>query len=405
MIKFEQAYKIVMQTSVKIKTEEIALQNSLGRVLAADVFSDMNMPPFDKSAMDGFACRYEDLYNELEIIEVIPAGKLPEKQIGKNQCAKIMTGAPLPINADTVFIVEHSRETKNDKVFYTKKRTDIDICNIEKKLSKKSNICYTGEDVKKGEIVLSKGTIIEAQHIAIMASVGCVRPLVSRQVKVGVIATGSELVEPHNVPSNSQIRNSNGLQTVSQLININVIANYYGIAKDDELITYNIIKKAKNENDIVMISGGVSMGDFDFVPHILKKLDFEIKFDRVAVQPGKPTTFATTGKNKFCFGMPGNPVSSFVQFELLAKPFIYKLMGADFKANNIVMPLAREYSRKRDKRLSWIPIKFTNKGEIMPIEYHGSAHINGLAIADGIISVPIGTKILTKGTLVNVRPI
>ena len=404
MIKFEQAYETVMSFTEKIGAERITLENSLGRVLAEDVFSDINMPPFDKSAMDGFACRSEDLYNELDVVEIIPAGKIPEKIIAENQCAKIMTGAPLPKGADTVFIVEHSRQTAENKVVYTKKRSDINICNTEVSKTTKSNICYIGEDINKGDKILSKGTIIKPQHIAVLATVGCVEPLVSKQVRVGVIATGSELVEPDKTPSVSQIRNSNGSQMVSQLTGMNVIANYYGIAEDDEQITYDIIKKAKEENDIVMLSGGVSMGDFDFVPVILKKLGFEIKFDRVAVQPGKPTTFAAA-KNKFCFGMPGNPVSSFVQFELLAKPFIYKLMGADFKTWNIIMPLAKEYSRKRDARLSWIPVNFTENGEILPVEYHGSAHINGLIPADGIMPVPVGTKILKKGALVNVRPI
>ena len=153
-----------------------------------------------------------------------------------------------------------------------------------------------------------------------------------------------------------------------------------------------------------MLSGGVSMGDFDFVPIVLTKLGFDIKYDRVAVQPGKPTTFAVTG-NKFCFGMPGNPVSSFVQFELLAKPFIYKMMGADYKPAQIKMPLAKNYSRKRDARLSWIPVNFTSDGEVLPVEYHGSAHINGLVPADGIIPVNIGIKKLEKGDIVDVRQI
>ena len=403
MIKFEDAYKIVINSEVKIKTETVELQSSLGRVLAEDVFSDINMPPFDKSAMDGFACRAEDIYNELEIIEVIPAGYMPTKTIGKNQCAKIMTGAPLPKGANTIFIVEDSQENGN-KVRYTKPQPEVDACSVESSNVSKSNICSIGEDVEKGIKVLEKGTIIKAQHIAVMASVGYVQVLVSKKVTVGVIATGSELVEPEKIPAVSQIRNSNGSQMVAQLNAMNVNPKYYGIAEDDEQKTFDIMQKAKNECDMIMLSGGVSMGDFDFVPIILKQIGFEIKFDRVAIQPGKPTTFAT-GNGKFCFGMPGNPVSSFVQFELMAKPLLFRMMGAEYKALNLHLPLAEDFSRRRAERLSWIPVNINEKGEVATIKYNGSAHINGLTPADAIMAIPIGIKSLKKGEKVNVRQI
>jgi molybdopterin molybdotransferase len=404
MITFEEAYQTVINSGLRLGTEKVNLQDSLGRVMSEDVFSDINMPPFDKSAMDGYACKAEDIYNELDVVEIIPAGKMPEKKIQKNQCAKIMTGAPVPEGADTVFIVEESEETGKNKVRYIAPDKNQNSCNTGNHKRKKSNICYIGEDVRISQKVLNKGTIIKPQHIAVLASVGHTMPLVSERPKVGVIATGSELVEPEKKPGISQIRNSNGSQMVSQLQAISVIANYYGIAEDDEEITYEIIKKARDENHIVMLSGGVSMGDFDFVPLILKKLNFEIKFDKVAIQPGKPTTFAI-GNNKFCFGMPGNPVSSFVQFELMAKPLLYNMMGANYNPLTIKMPLGKDYTRKRARRLSWIPVNITKNGEIVPIEYHGSAHINGLAPAEGLMPIPIGVKTMKKGEIVNVRQI
>lgn len=404
MIKLHEAYEIVISTKIKLGTENIELQNSLGRVLAEDVFSDLNMPPFDKSAMDGFACRYQDLYNELEQIEVIPAGKMPEKTIGKNQCSKIMTGAPIPKGADTVFIVEDSKEISPNKIIYTKPKPEIDICSTESGNAGKSNICLIGEDIQQGAKVLDKGILIKPQHVAVLASVGCVKPLVSKRPRIAVIATGSELVEPEIKPTLSQIRNSNGSQMMAQLNNLNVDANYYGIAIDDEKATQDIFDKAMSENDIIMLSGGVSEGDFDFVPKILRNAGFEIKFDRVAVQPGKPTTFATA-ENKICFGMPGNPVSSFVQFELLLKPLLYKLMKHDVKLLNVILPMASDFTRKRAGRFSWIPVTISEKGEVEVIDYHGSAHINGLVFADGLIGIPIGIKSLKKGELINVRQI
>lgn len=404
MVKFEEALEIVLATEIETGTEKVKLKKALGRILAQDIFSDIDMPPFNKSAMDGYACRAEDLFNELEIIEIIPAGKTPEKIIGKNQCAKIMTGAPLPEGADTVFIVEESSEIAENKVKFTGRSKKLDSCSAESGNKAKENICFIGEDIKKGQKVLEKGTLIKSQHIAVLASVGCVKPAVSKKPKVAVIATGSELVEPHKKPSISQIRNSNGSQMMAQLIESNVKAKYYGIADDNEQTTEEIFKKAMSESDIIMLSGGVSEGDFDFVPHILKKAGFEIKFDRIAVQPGKPTTFATNG-NKICFAMPGNPVSSFVQFEILLKPLLYKIMGHNFVSNNIILPMGKDFYRKKTERLSWIPVNINEKGQIIPVEYHGSAHINGLSPAHGLIAVPIGVNSLKKGELVYVRQI
>ncbi|RLD73374.1 MAG: molybdopterin molybdenumtransferase MoeA, partial [Bacteroidetes bacterium] len=173
MIKFEDALDIVLNSiQFKLSTERTNINDSLGRILAEDVRSDINMPPFDKSAMDGFACRREDIDNELEIIEIIPAGKVPEKHIGKNQCAKIMTGAIVPEGADCVIMVEHTEITGDNTI-----RFIFDYTN--------NNICYVAEDIKKDDLVLQKGIEIKPQHIAVMASVGYTEPLVSKQPRIG----------------------------------------------------------------------------------------------------------------------------------------------------------------------------------------------------------------------------
>ena len=404
MIKFEEVYKIVSEAGIKLSTEKVLLNNSLGCVLAEDVKSDMNMPPFDKSAMDGYACKEADMANELEVVEVIPAGKIPEKTIGKNQCAKIMTGAMIPEGADCVIMVEHTEETGNNKIRYTKIIPEINVCEVESENKPNVNICYLGEDIETGNVVLEKGTLIKAQHIATMASVGSIEPLVYRKPKVAVIPTGDEIVEPHIKPNISQIRNSNGAQIVAQLKAMGIEANYFGIARDTENVTMDLIQKAYEENDVVLLTGGVSMGDFDLVPEILKSLKFELLFESIAVQPGKPTVFGKRG-DKFCFGLPGNPVSSFVQFELLTKPLLYLLMGQKYKPFNFKLPLGKDYRRRKAERLSWVPAIFTQEGTVVPVEYHGSAHINGLGPADGIMAVPIGVTELKEGELINVRQI
>lgn len=389
MIDFEIALNIVLESTVKLDTENVSIEESINRVLAEDVKSDIEMPPFNKSAMDGFACRKEDTDTILEIIETIPAGFAPTKNVGKNQCSRIMTGGMVPDGADCVIRVEDTELVDENSVRITA-------------TMKNNNIAYQGEDVKVGQKVLDKGLIIKPQTIAVMASVGYANPLVTRKPLVGVISTGSELVEPSQKPGVSQIRNSNSYQLVGQINRMNCIPKYYGIAEDTEKATYNVIEKALNDCDVVLLTGGVSMGDFDFVPKVFEKIGVDIKFEQLAVQPGKPTTFGLY-QNKRIFGLPGNPVSSYVQFELMVKPLLYEMMGHQYQQENVFMPMGKEYKRRNTGRRSWIPAFLTEKGEVMPVEYHGSAHIHSLAFADGLINIAKGKDTIEKGEIVDVR--
>ncbi len=391
MISFAEALEIVRQTSYVQATERISFERSLNRILAEDVCSDIMMPPFDKSAVDGYACRKNDIGNELAVIEIIPAGRQPEKQIGENQCAKIMTGAPMPSGADIVIMVEDVEETGPDRIKYLKEKV-------------KDNICYRGEDIRENDVLISKGTLIQPQHIAVMATAGAVNPLVYKKVRVAVISTGNELVEPADKPGVSKIRNSNAYQLKAQIERMGAQPDYVGIALDNEESTRKMITRAFDGNNIVLLTGGVSMGDYDFVPKVLKELGVEIRFKSIAVQPGRPTVFGTRNR-QFIFGLPGNPVSSFVQFELLVKPLVYQLSGHLYQPILLKLPMGRDYSRKKSERLSWIPVRIDENSEVIPLEYHGSAHINALTEADGLISIAIGQTTLKKGELVHVRQI
>ncbi len=391
MISFEEAYKIVIDAQYyEVNTERIELNKSINRVLAKDIVSDINMPPFNKSAMDGYACKREDLNNDLEILEVIAAGSVPSKVVGTNQCSKIMTGAKLPEGADCVVKVEDTEETEDGKMRFVANET-------------KDNFVPTGQDVEEGELVLKQGTLLGPQHLAVAASVGYDFPRVYKKVRVGVISTGDELVEPFAKPAEGQIRNSNAYQLIGQLNSMNVTPYYFGIAKDNEESTTRIINKAISETDVVLLTGGVSMGDFDFIPKIFDELGVEIKFKEMAVQPGKPTVFGVLG-NKFIFGLPGNPVSSFNIFELLTKPFIYSLMGHKYEPVELNVPLGEGYKRKRSSRRSFIPVRIEN-AKAWPIVYHGSAHIQAMTQAHGLISIPVGVSELKEGELVDVRQI
>lgn len=395
MIPFDEAYKIVMSNVFRTGTEKVDLVESLWCILDEDVVSDIDMPPFNKSAMDGYACRLEDLKSELEVIETIPAGYTPKKKIVKGKCSKIMTGAMIPEGADCVIIVEETKLVDSSKVKFTGDVAPFHASDHRK------NICLKAEDIKKGDCLLKKGVHIKPQHIAVLATAGYAKVRVAVQPNVGIITTGSELVEPEKKLSPSKIRNSNGHQLIAQVLNAGAIPNYYGIVADEEEAITEVITQALHENDVVLISGGVSMGDYDFVPACLKKNGIKILFDKVAIQPGKPVNFGI-GKNKACFGMPGNPVSTFIQFEFLVRPFIYAMMGSEFKPESFLMPLGKGIKRGNDFRESVIPVKI-DEGKIYPLEYHGSAHINAIAASNYVISIPVGVKEIPEGKLINVR--
>lgn len=389
MIIFEEALSIINNTRVSCTTEHVSLEISAGRILAEDVYSDVEMPPFDKAAVDGFACRRADLHGLLEVIEVIPAGKKPEKAVTAGKCSRIMTGAMVPEGADTIIMVEHTEETEDGSVRFLKEKTS-------------ANIAYRAEDVKLGQQVLNKGTLLRPQHIAILAAVGIPEPLVYRKPVIGIISTGDELTEPENKPRTGQIRNSNAWQLMAQANQLGLKTVYTGIAADTPESVKKHIQEAFDKSDIVLLTGGVSMGDFDHVPEVMQKLGVEIQFKSIAVQPGRPTVFGIRDE-KFIFGLPGNPVSSFVQFELLVKQLIYRIMGHQFKPVVLRLPMASDYTRKKAERKSFIPVKINENGMIEPIEYHGSAHIHAYEEAGGMMAVEIGEAKITKGALRDVR--
>ena len=391
MLKFDDAFEIVMDSARRLGTERVEIDRALNRVLAEDVASDMDIPPFNKSAMDGYACRRADLENELTTIETIPAGYTPQKAVGRNQCSKIMTGAVVPESADCVIMVEYTEKTSDNKIRFTGAKTT-------------DNICLKGEDIKKGEMVVRGGIKISAQHIAVLASLGCAEPLVAIQPRVGIIATGSELVDPEKKPAACQIRNSNAFQLAAQVTSGAAIATNYGIAADTEEAIDAMFKKATAENDVVIFSGGVSMGDYDLVPGILKTNNVRLLFEKIAVKPGRPTVFGVSNEI-FCFGLPGNPVSTFIIFELFVKPFLFKMMGHNFKPIVSYGQLERTITSKKTERDSWLPVVFTENNKVAIIEYHGSAHINALSEADGLLCIPTGIAEIKEGTTVAVRQI
>jgi molybdopterin molybdotransferase len=391
MIELREALEIVLGSARPLSSERVDLDTVLNRVLAQDVASDIDMPPFDKSMVDGYACRRGDLAGDLAVIETIQAGAVPTKTVEPHQCAKIMTGAVVPKGADYVAMVEHAERVGTDTVRVTSEQPF-------------NNIMPKATEIKEGQVILKRGTRIRAQHVAVLASVGCVRPLVARKPKVALVATGDELVEPADKPGLSQIRNSNSAQLTAQLATMGIAVNDYGVVRDVQAQISRVLAAALMENDVMLICGGVSVGDFDFVPSVLRQHDVELLFEKIAVQPGKPTVFGRSERG-YCFGLPGNPVSTFVIFELLVKPFLWKLMGHSYTPTTVYLPVrGGGVIRKRNlDRQSWIPVRIVSDQAVEAVEYHSSAHAAAICEADGLMAFDIGVAQIEQGTPVQVR--
>jgi molybdopterin molybdotransferase len=389
MILVEEAERILKQIPVRIHTEEAAVSDALGRILAQDVVSPIYMPPFDKSAMDGYAFISDDDSKRFKIIEIVPAGVIPKKKITKGNCAKIMTGGMMPEGADKVIIKEVTEEKEGYMRIIGK---DYNI-----------NLCRMGEDVKPGDVVLKKGTLIRPPEVGILASMGLSRFKAFRRPVVGIVVTGSELVDPGSPLKEGQIYDSNSYSLSAQAQQMGLEIHNAGIVSDNINRIQRVFEKLWQPCDVVIFSGGVSEGDYDFVPGILKNTGFELHFDKVAVKPGKPTVFATR-KHDVVFGAPGNPVSTIVIFEIFIKPFLYRMMGHEFKPVYKQGILKNDLSRKRANRSAFVPVLYKG-GEVKPLPYHGSAHIFALNRADGLVCIPKGIKKMLAGSTVNVRSI
>lgn len=387
MIPLEEAQQIVGRHAWRLPVEPVALDAALHRVLAQDAVADIEMPPFDKAAVDGYACRLADASGELEVIEEVPAGAAPARALGPGQCAKIMTGAPLPAGADGVIMVEHTRPAGPGRIAHTGQPL-------------RPNFCRRAEDMRAGDLVLRAGARLLPQHLAVLATVGVVAPCVSRLPRVGVLATGSELVPASERPAGASIRNCNSHQLAAQVRALGAEATDYGIARDEPAALEAAMARALAENDVVLSTGGVSMGDYDLVPGLVAALGLEIHVRKVAIQPGKPMIFAT-GREKAYFGLSGNPMSGLVQFQLFVRDFLLRLQGAAPAPAEIWMPLGAPMRRKLVDRMAFVPVQLRD-GRVLPVEYHGSAHINALTLADGLIAFPAGVGALAEGQTVQV---
>jgi molybdopterin molybdotransferase len=387
MIAFDEALSITNSSAKVLGSERIPLLESPGRILAVDVTAGRDVPAHDLSAMDGYACRASDRAGPLDVIETIAAGGKPKRPIGPGQCTRIMTGAPLPPGADCVVMFEDAVE-------------DAGVVMV-KNIRDKANVRHRAEDHKKGDRILRAGAIIKPPAAAILASEGHDPITVFRRPAVAVIATGDELVEPNENPDDFQIRNSNSCQLVAQILETGCLPTYFGIASDTPEAIGALFDKALTRCDVILLSGGVSAGDFDFVVPMLDARGIKILFNGIAVKPGKPTLFGTAN-DRFLFGMPGNPVSSLVIFEMLVKPFLYRTMGHAFNHRTANAKLGETIVRRKGDRLEFVPVALEEDHTVRRVPYHGSAHIYAYARASGMIAIPKNVTEMEKDTFVEV---
>jgi len=395
MITFEKALDSVLARAKRLGPEMTPLHRAVGCVLAEDVKAGLDMPPFNKSAMDGYALRSTDVKTvpvELKVEGMILPGGAFKKTIQKGRCARIMTGAALPRGADCVVMVENTEKPQEQGY--------VTILNSPRKWE---NVCFKGEDIRKGSVVLRKGTLLRPPEIAIAASVGKSKVKIYRRPKAAILNTGDEIVEPGSRRAPEKIYNSNGPMLFSHLSSMNIDVEYLGIARDEEKILKAKIRKALGK-DIAILSGGVSMGNYDLVPKALKECGVKEIFHNVRQKPGKPLFFGTK-KGKLIFGVPGNPVSTFFVFCTFIKPAIEKMMGNKAKLDIRRGVLETDFKQRPGKK-HFVPARVYEENGALRVEpvpsYHGSADIASVTRANAFMIVEGDVSLVKKNSAVEV---
>ncbi len=377
--------------------EQVSIFEANNRILAHDLVATLDVPPWDNSAMDGYAVNVEDLSgsNELEVQGIITAGMEADTPLQKGKAFKIMTGAPIPNNANAVVMVENTSECNGN-------------VEINKRPIAHENIRKKANDIGCGDTLVHKGTRLRAEHLMLLSSQGKCKIDVFRKLRVGVVATGSELAAPGESRAATQIFESNRVGIASILQNENVELIDFGIVEDNEVSLRELFIEASKRVDVMVSSGGVSVGDADYVKDIIAELG-SIDFWKVAVKPGKPFALGKINNTLFC-GLPGNPVSSFVTAKLLVVPVIKKMQGEAkpheplFINATITTPLKRRAGR-RDFQRATMAKNAHDEWEVTPFKSQSSGVMTSITSANCLMIVPEEVSELKEGDTVQVMPL
>ncbi len=396
MIPISQAIQIVLQHSPKLASDEIALPDALNRILAEDIVADSDLPPFDRAQMDGYAVRAADVANtpaQLKIVGESAAGAGWHHEMNSGEAVRIMTGAPVPIGADAVQQVELTREPNG-----------AGTVEILESVETGRSIVKQASEIKSGETVLRAGEDINAQTIATLASFGYSHLKVGQLPRVAVMATGTELVDVSEKPGRDQIRDSNNytLEAYTKLAGATV--KRLPLAGDDREELKRQMETAVDDCDVLVTSGGVSMGVYDFTKTAFKDLGAEIFFERVALRPGKPTVFGRIGKT-LIFGLPGNPVSVAVTFNLFVRAALRAMQGAsETSLPGLTAVLGKNVKGSKDRE-SYLPaiLRTDENGSLIaePVKWGGSSDFVSFARATALINIPADAKKVSAGSIVS----
>ena len=351
--------------------EEIALGDCIGRVLAADVVTDRDYPPFDRSARDGFAVRAADIPGVVRVIGEVRAGETFAGRVGPREAVEIMTGAPVPEGADAVVMVEHCIR-RDDGSISTDRTSDPD-----------ANIAPRGCDARAGTVVVSRGTRIDYSAVNWLATTGLARVMVFTRPVVAVLATGDEIVDVESTPATDQIRNSNAWSLAAQVRRAGGIPLMLPVARDIQADTRALIERGLDEADMLLLSGGVSAGRYDIVEPALAELGARFFFDRVKIQPGQPVEFGKA-RGKFFFGLPGNPGSTMVTFEILARAALDLISGASDAPLPMTLARLTQAFRHKPGLTRFLPA-YVEGEEVTPIAWQGSGDVPSLCRANAFV--------------------
>jgi molybdenum cofactor synthesis domain-containing protein len=398
MISVAEAIQIVRQQTRQLPSERVNLAHVLNRVLAQDIIADSDLPPFDRSQMDGYAVRAEETTDapvRLRIAGESAAGRGWHHELKQGEAVRIMTGAPVPAGADSVQQVELTHELKDGTVVELLESVELG-----------KSIVKRGAEIQAGETVLQSGAIINAAMTAVLAAFGYAEVSVAQRPRVGALATGTELVPVDEKPGQDQIRDSNNYSIAAYAQLTGALVERLPLARDETSVLTQQIARAAEKCDVVVTSGGVSMGVYDVTKLALHELNAEIFFERVALRPGKPSVFARLPNGTLVFGLPGNPVSVAVTFNLFARTALLAMQGANepaLKHENAL--LARSVKGNVDRE-SYLPAQLTTNddGELIafPLKWGGSSDFVSFALTTALAIVPAGTKTLEANSLVRV---
>lgn len=394
-LKASEAQHVVLGSVMTLGVELVRLEQSLGRVLAQSICANRDLPPYDVSAMDGFALRSADVANApvtLEIIEDIKAGDMPGKMVRAGQCSRIMTGAPMPQGADAVIRVEDTQEVAANRV------------QIGKAVQPGNDMRPQGESMRNGDVVLSAGTEITPGVVGVLATVKAAQIAVYRRPRVAILSTGNELEGIDEPVDLNRIPDSNAYALLAQVQALGIEPVLLGISRDDPVELERYLSSGL-DFDVLLVSGGTSVGAHDYVRPTIEKLGVEMKFWRVAIRPGHPLAFGSTGKTAV-FGLPGNPVSSMVCFEEFVIPALRCMMGNPRLFRRTLTAQLAHPVKFRPGRTEFIRVKLTQDTAGYVASSTGtqsSGVLLSMAKADGLMVMPADSTGVAEGDWVTVQ--